>query len=170
MITHIYRIILIIFLTFICYFFNYLPNDHIFSTLFTISSIFFSIGISLIITFDLSKISSDKFYFMIKNNINYVRNMFLIYFLIISISYFLGLYHFDNYQSTILYNKMILNSINISNITIQLAFSILVVGILFFIVNFVTLQKLKNDIDSRIRLREQDIPHQVGDSKDSLSL
>lgn len=131
------------------------PNELMLSTLFTVASIFLSIGLSLIITFNLVTIDNDTFYLKIKNNINVVRKTFLIYFFIMTIGYLAGI-HFLKSKTidTVLNVNFIQFHLNVSQFIISIVFSLLLFGVFCFIMNFMDLQKLKDDIDDRLRQKK----------------
>lgn len=143
------RVIIVVCLSMMMYALKFFPNELVLSTLFTVASIFLSIGLSIIITFDFSTIKNDEFYHTIKRNIDSVRQLFLVYFGIMTLSYLAGM-HFIKSKgySTFIDLKFLSFSINFPNIIICITFSLLLFGICCFIINFIDLQKLKNDIDS----------------------
>lgn len=151
--TNLYRIIVVIIFSIGLYILGIYPDEIILSTLFTVSSIFLSIGLSLIITFDLIKIKNDSYYNYIKNNINNVRKTFLIYFFVITSAYLISMQMLQCKKELIYTYKIntIHTSINYSIFFIDLMFSLLLFGIFYFIINFIQLQKLKNDIDATLR-------------------
>ncbi len=153
MIKFFFRLAIVIFITLTSYTLKIFPNDLVISTLYTVASIFLSIGLSLIMTFDFTNIRDESFYKTIKDNVHMVRKTFLIYFGMMSFAY-LGATHFikststwANTETNLFFNIMITPSLLI----ISIAFSILLLGLLCFIFNFIFLQKLKNDIDERVR-------------------
>ena len=128
------------------------PNELVLSTLFTVASIFLSIGLSLIITFDFSKIGNDNFYNIIKKNIDRVRKVFLMYFCVMTFAYLAGMYFIKCELSWAVTSiKLLGMAIVPSQAVISITFSLLLLGLCCFIMNFIHLQKLKNDIDARLR-------------------
>lgn len=80
------RVIIVVCLSMMMYALKFFPNELVLSTLFTVASIFLSIGLSIIITFDFSTIKNDEFYHTIKRNIDSVRQLFLVYFGIMTLN------------------------------------------------------------------------------------
>ena len=93
MIKFLFRLAIVISIILTSYTLKIFPNDLVISTLYTVASIFLSIGLSLIMTFDFTNIRDESFYKTIKDNVHMVRKTFLIYFGIMSLAY-LGGTHF----------------------------------------------------------------------------
>lgn len=115
------------------------------NTFFTIAGIFFSIGISQIMSFDLRDIADEKVYSDIIRNNERVRKSFFIYFFLSGIC-IAFLYIFEK------------SEIKIPKILCTKFFSIktfLVVTIIFvvinFLLNFLTLANNKDKLDKQIR-------------------
>lgn len=131
------------------------PNELMLSTLFTVASIFLSIGLSLIITFNLVIVDNDTFYCKIKNNIHRVRKVFLIYFFIMTIAYLAGMHFLKSKSIDIVFDVSFIKfHLDVSQFTISIVFSLLLFGVFCFIMNFMDLQKLKDDIDDRLRQKK----------------
>ena len=103
---------------------------------------------SIIITFDLSKIKSDDWYKKIKSNLTFVRNSFIKCFFLFSVVYFLGTHCLEKQEINLSIIK--LNNSFIQFITC-LSFIVLILCMGMFILNFINLQKLKDDIEKRLR-------------------
>ncbi len=143
------RILFILILTSAAYLIGINPDSNMLSTLFTVLSILISIGLSIIISFDLSKIKNDFFHDRILNNLKEVRNTFLIYFAVITFSYIISPKFLLQYEeSTIqIYDYKIL----LPNLVNNFIFSLMVFGIAYYMYNFYRLQSLKNEIDNELR-------------------
>ena len=110
-------------------------------TLYAIAGIMFSIGMSIIVTSSFSKIINDEFRKKIKREYNLVRNCYIIEFLLVSIFFIFQIKNELNYD---------FNGWKISfSFTLFTALS-LIYSIIFFIFNFIALQKLNNDLDDAI--------------------
>lgn len=139
-------LIFIVFLTVAFSFFTKIQPDAFFmSTIFTISSIMFSIGLGLVVTINLNGIRNRDYIKKIRRNINEVRNSFILLFLFSASCYILSQYVAFNGVSIEL----------IENFKIPFIFSIfvclsIIYCICYFIVNFLALQKLTNDISDEI--------------------
>ena len=106
------------------------PNNALLSTLYTVCGIMFSIGISLIVTFNLSNI----------------RNSFMWHFTIATLA-FVG----ESYlpvENLNLYVFQTKNGIQLNWWTIF--FVLILFAIIYFIMNFLALQRLTTDIYDRI--------------------
>lgn len=122
------------------------PNSDLLSTLYTVCGIMFSIGLSLIVTFNLSNIRNKNYLTKIKRNLRYIRNSFMWYFTIATFA-FIG----ESYLPTENLNLYVFQT----NKGVLLSWwSIFLVAILFaiiyFIINFLALQKLSTDIYDRV--------------------
>ncbi|XZW72940.1 hypothetical protein ACT4W3_04320 [Acinetobacter baumannii] len=116
------------------------PNPSFLNTIYTVSGIMFSIGMGVLCTLNPDKVKNDSIYKAIKSNILDVRNSYLAYFFIISFIYLIYQIYPDlNYVKVIWKIK----------ITLDLACATLflnILGILYFISNFIQIQKLGMDI------------------------
>ncbi|ASX25778.1 hypothetical protein [Candidatus Williamhamiltonella defendens] len=117
---------------------NVRPDGFFSSTIFTIAGILFSIGIGLIVTFKPEGVKNKAYIKELRANILHVRNSFLCHFGLLTASYILNQYLSDpKYESHI----------------IDLTFSfpvflclLMLYSSLFFIVNFIAIYKLDNQI------------------------
>lgn len=114
------------------------------NTLYTVSGIMFSIGMGVICTFNPDKIKNRNFFKLVKENIIRVRNSYLFFFGLISVLYLVYLIN-PNFEYIKESNYI---SIRFTMSLFMLSQSILV--IIFFIVNFLEIQKLNFDISERI--------------------
>lgn len=120
------------------------PNASFMNTIYTVAGIMFSIGMGIICTFNPDKIKNKAYFQSIKSNINIVRNSFLYYFALISIGFLI-------YQ--VLPSFSASAPISDAKITFSLSLyvSILItISIVYFILNFLAIQKLNFDISERI--------------------
>ncbi|WP_396231137.1 hypothetical protein [Acinetobacter baumannii] len=121
------------------------PNPSFLNTIYTVSGIMFSIGMGVLCTLNPDKVKNDSIYKAIKSNILDVRNSYLAYFFIISFIYLIYQIYPDlNYVKVIWKIK----------ITLDLACATLflnILGILYFISNFIQIQKLGMNISDRVR-------------------
>lgn len=149
--TNFFRFLAIIGFALFTYFLHFTPDSSMLSTLFTVLSIFISIGLSIIISFDLTKVKNDIVYDKISLNLKKVRNNFIYYFVFIVFSYIFYPALLDTYQDfqcdIVGFTFNIYPNIFIENII----FSIMVCGIFYYMYNFNTLQNLKDDIINDLR-------------------
>ena len=120
------------------------PDEFFNGTIFNVSGIMFSLGLGLIVTFNLSSVKNKKYIIDIRKNLNKVRNSFIFYFGITVICYVLDKYFRD---------KCVLHIFifNIKNSQIGLNCSVLFsafmfYSIIYYIINFLNIQKLNDDI------------------------
>lgn len=113
-------------------------NQAIVPTVYTLSGIMFSIGMGIVCTFNPSPIKNKQVFQRIKANIANVRNSFMVYFSLSTATFLM---------SQICHR----HAISVADITIIFApeifaLSFSLVGIIYFIINFLTIQKLIFDI------------------------
>lgn len=122
-----------------------IPSTSFLNTVYTVSGIMFSIGMGVLCTLNPDKVKNDVYYKAIKANVLDVRDSYLVYFFIISFIYLV-------YQ--IYPEANFIKSFGNFQITLDLAFATLfinILGILYFIANFMQIQKLGFDISDRVR-------------------
>ena len=122
------------------------PNNALLSTLYTVCGIMFSIGLSLIVTFNLSNIRNKNYLNTIKNNLKYIRNSFMWYFAIATLAFIS-----ENYLPAENLNLYIFQTAKGIQLSWWFIFFVLILfAIFYFIVNFIALQKLNADIYDKI--------------------
>lgn len=109
------------------------------STLYSISGIMFSIGMSIIVTSSFTKIRNLKIRSRIHRSYNSVRNSYICYFLFVSILYMFQ----DSNQTYVIYKELNLNY----SIFVGLC---MILSITFFVVNFIDLQRLNHQIEEEL--------------------
>lgn len=119
------------------------PGSGTVSTLYTISGIMFSIGMSLTVTSNTSGVKNKRIRTGIRDNLRYVRNHFIIIFLISSIL-FIILYPAIDQRDGLYINDILL--IRYSHLLIFTTSS----SIVFFILNFLSIQRLNIQIEDAI--------------------
>ena len=108
-------------------------------TLYAVSGIMFSIGMSLIVTSSFSKIKNSNIRHKIENEYDNIRNTYICEFIIVSILYMLC----DLSKGEVQF--YVLKFTYVAFVAISITYSIL-----FFILNFIELQKLNKKIDELI--------------------
>jgi hypothetical protein len=121
-------------------------DDHLPAILFAVCGIFFSVGMSQIMTYDISRITNEKYFQSIKNSLHGIRKSFVIQFVFCSIAY-LG-YEILTEDNKITF-AIIIRNFNFS--LIRFLNAILVCCLMYFIINFQELLKNKLELDSKIR-------------------
>lgn len=138
-------------MTIISYLLGFIPDANMLATLFTVLSIFISIGLSIIISFDLSKIKNDFLFNKISSNLKIVRKNFIYYFGCIVCSYIFYprlVSICKPYNLTIFEYNIVISLTNLVN---DFVFSLMVFGIIYYLYNFYSLQNLKNEIANELR-------------------
>lgn len=128
-------------------------DDFFMNTIYTVSSIMFSIGLGLIVTFNLQGVKNKTYIKKIRQNLKNVRNKYILYFSISTICLIIDKY-FRDMDNTIVKESII--SLNLTD-TFKLSFNIAIFlslltfySIIYFIVNFLTIQKLNEDIFDKL--------------------
>lgn len=127
-------ILIIIFLS-LSFIVKWKLDDFFMNTLYTVLGIMFSIGIGLVVTFDMRGLVKKNIIQKIRNNLNFVRNSYIKYFTISTIFYILEKYFRTNVPIN-------LYGFNLSVFTL----SVIIFSIAYCIYNFLKIQKLKEDI------------------------
>lgn len=128
-------------------------DDFFMNTIYTVSGIMFSIGLGLIVTFNLQGIKNKTYIKKIRQNLKDVRSTYILYFAISTICFVIDKY-FREIDNTIIKESII--SINLTD-SFTLNFNVAVFlgllmfySILYFIINFLAIQKLNDDIFDKL--------------------
>lgn len=119
-------------------------DDFFVSTIYTVSGIMFSIGISILVTFNLHGIKKQSFINKIRTNIINVRDTFIYYFAISTIFFIVEKYLRKSSNNIFSIFKNENYSIDI-NLSVVVSF-FLFYSIFYFILNFIEVQKLNDQI------------------------
>jgi hypothetical protein len=131
--------------------FNISLDDHLPAILFTVCGIFFSVGMSQIMTYDISKIINEKYFQSIKNSLHSIRRSFVMQFVCCGIAY-IWYEILTECQKTIFvitikgFNFSLINFLNV----------ILICCLIYFVINFQELLKNKLELDAKIRQENLD--------------
>jgi len=137
---HLLRGVLVIISSFVAsYFFEWDTSSSFFNTIFTVDGIFFSIGYSIIISFDLSQVTNLTVLKSIKDNLKELERNFLGYFTVATIAFLTSDLEFVLLEKYTKINWGVLCG----------ASSILV--LVYFVLNYRRLQHLKDSVTDRIR-------------------
>lgn len=121
------------------------PDSFFSSTIFTIAGIMFSVGIGLIVTFNPAGVKNRGYIRELRANIANIRNSFLIHFGLLSTYFIINQYvankkfdlhfhfHFDFVFSFSIFFCLLM-----------------IYSSIYFIVNFIEIQKLNNDIFDKL--------------------
>lgn len=113
-------------------------NNDVMMTLYTVSGIMFSIGLGLIVSFNLSEIKHPIYLKEIRENIKKVRNSFIFSFICLTV-FFVIIQCLDEFDLSFLFFN--------SKIFVALT---LLHSIVYYIYNFLSIQKLNDDILDKI--------------------
>ncbi|MDR3047344.1 MAG: hypothetical protein LBU51_07005 [Bacteroidales bacterium] len=126
-------------------------DDHLPAILFAVCGIFFSVGMSQIMTYDISRIVNEKYFHSIKNSLHEIRKCFVMQFICCGIAY-LG-------YEILTENDKIIFAITIKNFNFSLIRYlnvILICCLIYFVINFQELLRNKLELDSKIRQENLD--------------
>lgn len=117
------------------------------NTIFTVAGIMFSVGLGLIVTFNVGDIKNKSYILKIRDSINGVRNSFLKHFTLVTVCYI-----FDYYLRQ---SELDITTLHVFKHYINLNWSILfcllmIYSIVYFIINFIKIQALNNDIVDKL--------------------
>lgn len=116
-------------------------NDFI-STIYQVSGIIFSIGMGLIVSFNITSVKNRTYIKKIRDNIKHIQNIFMIYFAITTI---LFCCFYIKTEPLVIISKYKV----IFNIQLFITLSI-ICSIIYFILNFMKIQELNSQIFDRI--------------------
>lgn len=120
----------------------------ILTTLYMVSSTMFSIGLCLIMSFNLLKVKNKSILRRIRVELKNIRGSFIFYYLLATSSLILNQYlHIDYFTLTILKISLRIN------FTVLFT-NVILFSIFLFIVNFLLLEKLNNDVIDIINKEE----------------
>lgn len=142
MIKLIFRIIVAILIALLLAIIGVYGNTTVLQTLFTVSGIVFSISMSLLVSFNLSKILNKKIRITLRAEIAHTRNMLLLDFSIATIAIVVALIWDEDYLR-ITYKFV---TIDVMLISIALVLN----SLLYEIYNFQELHKLHTNIEDKI--------------------
>jgi len=120
------------------------PDNFLISTLYNVCAIMFSIGLGLIVTFNMSGVKNLAYVKIIRDSLRRIRNAFLRYFTISTLCLVMGKYFEGQYVIAAI------KDINIVFSPMLLFFIMIIYSIIFFIVNFLNVQKLSHDIFDKL--------------------
>jgi len=124
-------------------FLNITAGEFFISTIFTVSGIIFSVGLGLIVTFNMNGVKNKTIINKVRANLNTVRNSFISYFALTIAVYLFDKILIDSHNSI---TNISIWKINV-NINWTITFCLLMLySIMYFIVNFFQIQKLNEQI------------------------
>lgn len=125
-------------------------DSNVLSTIYNISCILFSVGMGLIITFNLNDIKNTSYIYSIRNRINLIRDKYIQFFTIMTVLY-LSNYIIPNYSFSINFPyKLNALDIDINNFMRYITLTFCLFTIFYFTINFKGVQKLKDEICDRL--------------------
>ena len=138
--------ILLLFLI-ISIFVNIDIDEFFINTIYTVTGIFFSFGLGLIINFNFREVKNPRFIKELRKNRDTVRNSFIICFFINTFLLILNKFLISNNLQQV--------NLSLKNTSITLNFPILfgvvmIYSVYYYILNFTSFQKLNDDIFDKI--------------------
>jgi protein-S-isoprenylcysteine O-methyltransferase Ste14 len=126
--------------------FEFKFSDRTIDALYNVLGIIFSIGMGLLITFRLDGIKNLSYIKDIRNNIKYIQNIFISYFAASTVSYIL-------YQKAP--SNEVIPYINTTVLANLFTMCLITFSMVYFVINFLDIQKLSEDIFDRINKEQQ---------------
>jgi len=134
-------IIVIVLSTILSVFIKTVPGEFFISTIFNVSGIMFSVGLGLLVTFNLNGLKNKSVIRDIRDNLKVVRSSFIIHFSMTTIVYLL-----TKLLSDYKFTDLSFCGLN-ANINWTIVFCILMIySIIYFVINFFSIQKLNEKI------------------------
>lgn len=121
------------------------------STLYTVSGIMFSIGMSLIVTFNVTGVKDKTFKKLLRDGLHLIQNHFIIIFIAISLFYILLSPCLNPNTNNMLHICKIFNISYSQFLTYSIAYSII-----YFVTNFLKIERLNCDLRDHIDKEEED--------------
>jgi len=121
-------------------------GGHLPRILFAVCGIFFSVAMSQIVSYDISRIINEKYFLSIKNALHKSRKSFVLQFICCGVAYLS--YEIITSREKVISEVSILN-FNFSTVTFFNA--LLICCLVYFVINFQELLKHKLELDSKIR-------------------
>ena len=131
---------------------NFSISPNIISPIYTVSGIMFSIGFALIITFNMSGVKNADHIRYIRKELLSIRTNFLVHFFISTMA-FMASQNMKKFDYMINYKGYFYFTYHIDTLFCVLILS----SVFYFIVTFLRVHKLSNDIFDRILKEEKDI-------------
>lgn len=121
------------------------PDSFFSSTIFTIAGIMFSVGIGLVVTFNPGGVKNRDYVRILRQNITSIRNSFLLHFTLLSVYFIINQYVADKKHDIHIHLYYDLT------FSFSIFFCLLMIySSVYFIINFIEIQKLNNDIFDKI--------------------
>lgn len=125
---------------------DFKPDNTLMNTIFTVSGIMFSIGLGLIVNFNLQEVRNAWYIRKIRINLNKVRNSFIFFFALSTASFLM-----NEYLGCLQF------SFKFVHFDLSIFFLIMMLfSIVYYIVNLIDLQKLNNDIVDKLNKEENE--------------
>lgn len=134
---HLIRFFVLVLVLYALSFSSFSVEKETLNTFYNVSGIMFSVGLGLIVSLNYSDIKNKNYLISIRQNISEIRNIFILYFMAITVLFlFVG--------------KDISVNIIFSKISYDVIFSVFsIYTIIYFVVNFLQIQKLNDDISDK---------------------
>jgi len=117
------------------------PDNFFSSTIFTIAGIMFAVGMGLIVTFNPNGVKNKIYIKELRKNIRHVRDSFLIHIGLLTIYYIANQYVAGEQHELKIHHPIDLS------FSYSILFCLLMIySAIFFVVNFLEIQRLNNDV------------------------
>ncbi|MBE3662149.1 hypothetical protein BOO91_14545 [Vibrio navarrensis] len=140
---HLFFIALLLIASSVAAFFELTVPKELISTLFTVNSIMFSLGLGLIVSFNMGRIKNRSYIKTIRANIAKVKNTFMLLFGI-SVCFFIANSLHTEAHYLAIFSKKITFSMPVFTLLI------IIYSAFYFVVNFIEIQKLNDSIFDRL--------------------
>ena len=130
-------------------------NFGIINTLYTVSSIMFSISMGIIVTFDISKVKNRGYYDTMKIKLNIVRANHFAFFTLATLVIVLAYIFLDSDSTTPKYIFNISRYFRLNSIVF--ASALLIDSIFYFMINLVSVRKSHDKLMERINKEENKV-------------
>ncbi|HHE3628647.1 TPA: hypothetical protein ACPD3B_002191 [Pasteurella multocida] len=140
----------------ICNIGTYRPSISTLNVLYTVAGILFSVGLGLIITIVPSGVKNPSYIAEIRRAINKVRNRFFIEFFLITLAYI----SFSEPQNWEVIKIVLYEEIALKIDPVLYTEIFLILSLPYFMYNFLSIQKLNNDIFDKVNQENKNKPNQ----------
>ena len=127
-----------------------LLDKNLLNLLFTVGSIFFSLGLSIVVTFDLSKITNQEYLIKLEQTLTIIRRNFLRTFYI-SIIVLIIAHMFEGISINLPTLGGLIPSGKINLSILGFSYTVIIGVLIIYILNFLSIEKFRKDLDKKIR-------------------
>lgn len=146
------RLVVILIISILTYgIFQHALDNNVLSTIYSVSGILFSVGMGLIITFNLNDIKNKEYVKSIRTKINHIRDRYIEFFSFLTAIYLLNfIVPKIEFNVPFLIKHDIYLYVNLNNFIQYLTLVLCLFTLFYFTLNFKDVQKLKDEICDRL--------------------